>query len=236
MCSTSPANVPTFLSSVLSPTTSVLAVYHADIPLLQPLLGSTSNYTPSPLSTLLYIATTILRVSCFSHEIAKKKARDKSLLEPGFGIREGRDGVIVGLQPDHSARNGIREVVVEMESRRKSGRGVREVFILTLASSNNVTPTIKSIKAGLAHITLLDDHPSFSQPVIVGVEVKEGKDGEESESTFSMGLTEKQRRDREGVVLPYFDAQKGDGPGEGGRILYDMGREDDFDEDEDDEF
>jgi len=33
------------------------------------------------------------------------------------------------------------------------------------------------------------------------------------------------------VVLPYFDAQKGGG--EGGRILYDMGEEDDFDEDED---
>jgi elongator complex protein 5 len=35
------------------------------------------------------------------------------------------------------------------------------------------------------------------------------------------------------VVLPYFDAQQGNGPGEGGRILYDMGEEDDFDEEED---
>jgi len=34
-------------------------------------------------------------------------------------------------------------------------------------------------------------------------------------------------------VLPYFDAQKGEGAGEGGRILYDMGSEDDFDEEED---
>jgi elongator complex protein 5 len=47
-------------------------------------------------------------------------------------------------------------------------------------------------------------------------------------------LTEKQRRDREGVVLPYFDAQKGEwGTGEGGRILYEMDRVDDFDEEED---
>ena len=53
------------------------------------------------------------------------------------------------------------------------------------------------------------------------------------DSTFSLGLTEKQRRDREGVVLPYFDAQKDEGMGEGGRILYDMGIEDDFDEEED---
>ena len=44
-------------------------------------------------------------------------------------------------------------------------------------------------------------------------------------------------------MLPYFDAQKlgsgigaggdGEGVGEGGRILYDMGSEDDFDEEED---
>jgi elongator complex protein 5 len=53
------------------------------------------------------------------------------------------------------------------------------------------------------------------------------------EATFNLGLTEKQRRDREGVVLPYFDAQVEVGGGEGGRILYEMGREDDFDEEED---
>lgn len=53
------------------------------------------------------------------------------------------------------------------------------------------------------------------------------------DSTFSMGLTEKQRRDREGIVLPYFDAQEDVGGGEGGRILYEMGREDDFDDEED---
>lgn len=39
-------------------------------------------------------------------------------------------------------------------------------------------------------------------------------------------------------MLPYFDAQRGDGEGRdggggGGRILYDMGVEDDFDDEED---
>jgi len=57
-------------------------------------------------------------------------------------------------------------------------------------------------------------------------------------TTFNLGLTEKQKRDRENVVLPYFDAQKDGGaagPGDGGRILYDMGTEDreDFDDEED---
>ena len=55
-------------------------------------------------------------------------------------------------------------------------------------------------------------------------------------ATFELGLSAKQRRDREGVVLPYYDAQQREGGaagGEGGRILYEMGVEDDFDEEED---
>ncbi len=64
---------------------------------------------------------------------------------------------------------------------------------------------------------------------------KEDGGGSGMETTFSLALSQKQRQDREGVVLPYFDAQRWEGGvGEGGRILYQMGAEDDFD-DEDDE-
>lgn len=75
---------------------------------------------------------------------------------------------------------------------------------------------------------LLDDHPLYRRE-----EEPSEAENQEPDSTFDLGLTERQRREREGVVLPYFDAQKGGGPGEGGRILYDMGEEDDFDEEED---
>lgn len=119
-----------------------------------------------------------------------------------------------------------------MEYRRKSGRGVREVYFLphptTIASSVPVKET-----AGAANhrfretVILLEDHPLYRRPERESV--MEGEEG--MDVTFELGLTEKQRRDREGVVLPYFDAQKGGG--EGGRILYDMGVEDDFDEEED---
>jgi elongator complex protein 5 len=54
---------------------------------------------------------------------------------------------------------------------------------------------------------------------------------EEISTTFKLDLSEREREARDKVVLPYFDAQKGEG--EGGRILYEMGREDDFDEEED---
>jgi elongator complex protein 5 len=76
---------------------------------------------------------------------------------------------------------------------------------------------------------LLEDHALYrTREERFEAVVGEGGDA----ATFEMGLTEKQRRDRDGVVLPYYDAQSGGG-GDGGRILYDMGEEDDFDEEED---
>ncbi len=90
--------------------------------------------------------------------------------------------------------------------------------------------------SAIGDFTLLEDHPLYSH-ISAGEATASDRD-EEPETTFSLGLTEKQKRDRENVVLPYFDAQKeggAAGPGEGGRILYDMGEEDreDFDDEED---
>ena len=114
--------------------------------------------------------------------------------------------------------NDKRACVVEMEHRRKSGRGVEEWFFL---------PEVN----GSGGVVLLEDQELYRRS-----DDREGRsDGVEARvelATFELGLTAKQRRDREGVVLPYFDAQKGEGGG-GGRILYDMGVEDDFDEEED---
>lgn len=128
--------------------------------------------------------------------------------------------------------NGAEGLVLEMEHRRKSGRGVREWYYLPLHSS--ATPTSTSAEStasgkGRESVILLEDHPQYGKrdESIEGGAARDAEAG----STFELGLTEKQRLDREGVVLPYFDAQKGGG--EGGRILYDMGSEDDFDEEED---
>lgn len=103
--------------------------------------------------------------------------------------------------------------------RRRSGRAVAERFILSPSPNQ---------KGGGANLSLLADHPLFAP------QKDTESDGEAmADTTFNLGLTEKQRNDREGIVLPYFDAQTEVGGGEGGRILYDMGREDDFDDEED---
>ena len=220
------ANLPVFLSSLISPSMSLLAMYHQDVPLCVP---HDLAHNPHPLPLLKYLATAILTLHSFSHVLARKSARDRSLTEPVFGISEEIEGVIQGL-----GSNEPRGVVLEMEYRRKSGRGVREWFFLPSITSTSTTPSTAARTKEIA--ILLEDHPLYRHVLANGTEEGGGGkrgEGEGMTSTFNLELTEKQRRDREGVVLPYFDAQREDGVGEGGRIIYEMGEEDDFDEEED---
>ncbi|RAL08323.1 Elongator subunit IKI1 [Aspergillus homomorphus CBS 101889] len=219
-------NVSSFLSLFLMPQSptaskaevSLVVTFHQDVPSPPPL----SHYIPTPLSMLTYLATTIIRLHSFSHILAQKAARDRSLVAPVFGLEEEQDGVLLGRLDRPVGNESAQGVVLELEHRRKSGRGVLEWYVLPPAS-RYPPQYAKEI------VTLLDDHPLYRPPQ----EPDYGAGEEEPESTFELRLTERQRKDREGVVLPYFDAQQGDGPGEGGRILYDMGEEDDFDEEED---
>ncbi|KAM0285173.1 hypothetical protein ACHAQH_001602 [Verticillium albo-atrum] len=218
LATASPHDLPGFFSSILSPATSLLAAYHTDVPLLLP--PSVSEYEPHPLTTLTHLATALLRLTALPQETARQKARDRSLQDPEFGLAEGREGVLVGLKGDPRSADH-RAAVLDMELRRRSGRAVRERFVLYPA------------RAGApSRVGLLAEHPAFAPRG--EDEDRAGGEGEgQPESTFSLGLTEKQRKDREGIVLPYFDAQTDIGAGEGGRILYEMGREDDFDDEED---
>ncbi|KAH6611351.1 elongator complex 5 [Trichoderma cornu-damae] len=209
-----------FLSGLITPVVSIVAVYHTDVPVILP--KSSSEYEPDPLALLCHLATAILTLSNLRQDIERQKARNRSVAEPEWGLGEGREGVLIGLAPKGSRPEDRGGVVISMEMRRRSGRAVDENFILMPAAPGAAT-------SGLGKLCLLADHAVFAKP-----EAEQGQEGEEQpESTFDLGLTEKQRRDREGIVLPYFDAQTDIGAGEGGRILYEMGREDDFDDEED---
>lgn len=211
--------LPALLSSFISPTTSLLAVYHTDSPVPS---RQGDAYSPSSVTLLTYLATTIITTHSFSHVRARKAARERSHVPPSFGLSEGTEGVVQGL-----GANGREGLVLEMEHRRKSGRGVKEWYFLPSSSDKATTSSTKSHRET---VILLEDHPLYrsAPPEEAG---GDAANGGESETTFELGLTEKQKRDREGVVLPYFDAQNGGV--EGGRILYDMGSEDDFDDEED---
>lgn len=219
--STAGHNLPALLSSFISPTTSVVATYHTDIPDAEIVAGAGSAYSPSTLTLLRYFATTVITTHALHHVIAKKAARERSHVEPAFGLEEDVDGVLQGV-----GANGSDGLVLEMEHRRRSGRGVRQWYFMPCKPADASGTTGSAVFDET--IILLEDHPSYAKR-------QEDVDGEagggHADSTFELGLTQKQRLDREGVVLPYFDAQNGGG--DGGRILYDMGEDDDFDEEED---
>ena len=219
-------NLSSYLSSLLQPPRqspetriSLVAVYHTDVVFDTP----STPYSPSPLSLLLYLATTIIIVHSLPILLTEKAARDRSLGAPAFGLAEEAEGILIGLKPyTKSLKAPDRGIVLELEHRRKSGRGVHEWYFLPAIVKQASTP-----QAFKESVVLLDDHPLFRK-------AKEEMSEEELAGlTFELGLTERQRLERDGVVLPYFDAQKDSGPSEGGRILYEMGVEDDFDEEED---
>ena len=218
LSSSAASNMANFLSSIITPTLSIVGVYHTDVPIILP--KSFNEYEPHPFTILCHSATAILRLSSLRQEIHRQKARNKALVEPEWGLKEGREGVLVGLCPKSNEDDAAAGLVLGMELRRPSGRTVTERFILSLPPKGT---------SSIGKLLLLTDHPMFSTPT------NGADDGEEDEpeSTFNLGLTEKQKKDREGIVLPYFDAQTDIGAGEGGRILYEMGREDDFDDEED---
>lgn len=209
-----------------------MSTYHLDVPLTSTL--TTNEYHPDPLKLLAHLATAVLHVKSLPLALERHRAALRSKEEPRWGIAEGREGVLMGLMPQEWSRHD--GVVVEADLRRRSGRSLMETYV--------VSPGQDSGKVGgmpTAAVGLFKDHPLVSalkQDVMGGwpSQGQEGKEGDvdgEMETTFSLGLTEKQRRDRDAVVLPYFDAQTDVGGGEGGRILYEMGREDDFDDEED---
>ena len=280
LAATYSSSLPAILGSLLrTPAISIVGVYHTDVPLSPSFSSSSSSsdgdnpYGPEPLTLLMHLATAVLTASSLHQTLERKRARDRSLQEPEFGIREGREGVLVGLRPRQHPQSGSGSssggsggvggggerdlqlqssrqggLVLNMELRRRSGRSVSETFVFVpgppaVAASVTQTPTAQaaaqpsSLLAGTGRIMLLADHPLFNTVMGGGREGHDDGTGgngvEQTESTFNLGLTDKQRQDREGIVLPYFDAQSDIGAGEGGRILYEMGREDDFDDEED---
>jgi len=205
---------------------TLVGVYHYDILPTQDARPETT-YAPEPLELVKYMATSIITCKSFAHCLAAKAAKERSLPEPTHGLLQGAEGIVQCLEA-----NDDRGIVLEAEFRRKSGRPEGETYFLPAWSEDNYHHPKPGQEFGTLKqeiIVLLDQVPEYASPEIVG---QVNAAGDEIESTFNLGLTDKQKQAREGVILPYFDAQKGEG-GEGGRILYDMGSEDDFDEEED---
>ncbi|CUS11538.1 unnamed protein product [Tuber aestivum] len=221
LSTTHPQSLTLFLSSLLTPGMVLLGVYHLDQPVPSPSSSSSPHTGPQPLTLLRYLSTTLVTTHSLPHVLLRKRHKDVSLPPPMWGLDEGVEGVLVGLGSNA-------EMVIEMEYRRKSGRAVLEWFVIGEGKGKE--------GAGKDEVILLEDHPLWR----VSEKVRKGEAGEQEESngidgvTFELGITERQRRVREGVQLPYMDAQREGGIGGGGAILFTPEKEvDDFDEEED---
>ncbi|KAH6642419.1 Elongator subunit Iki1-domain-containing protein [Boeremia exigua] len=204
---------------------TLVGVYHQDT---IPDQDTHKAYAPQPLELFKYMATTVVTCKSFAHVLAAKAAKERSLPEPTHGLLQGAEGIVQCLHA-----NDPRGIVIEAEFRRKSGRPESESYFLRAARVSDYNAPLAGMAFGTLRqefVTLLDQVPGYNNKELTGLVDAAAS---EMESTFSLGLTDKQKQAREGVVLPYLDAQKGEGAGEGGRILYDMGEEDDFDEEED---
>lgn len=204
---------------------TLIGVYHQDT---IPDQAAHKAYAPQPYDLFKYMAMTVITCKSFAQVLAAKAAKERSLPEPTHGLLQAAEGVVQSLDA-----NDHRGIVFEAEFRRKSGRPESETYFLRPALRSDYNAPLLGMTFGtlrLEFVTLLDQVPAYSSSANMGRVIAAA---DEIESTFNLALTEKQKQAREGVVLPYFDAQKGEGAGEGGRILYDMGEEDDFDEEED---
>lgn len=203
-------NLPDTLSDIGGPRTRLVLTCHDGNDDYNEL--SQGYYVPKPIQILEYMATTVMRVFPLSQVLARKIANNHSKAEPSFGIDANVEGIVVG-----TGANSKKGLVAEIEYRRMSGRAVRLAFILN-PSSDLSKPS---------DLILSQEHPDL---VTISDDLTIDNGGHH-ESTFELGLTQEQRSARDSVILPYFDAQTGSG--DGGKILYDMDREDDFDEEED---
>lgn len=150
--------------------------------------------------------------------LTQKKRADKALPPKRFawweeGEGEVEEGLVVPL-----GSNNLSEFVVDIEARRKSGRGVGGLVVMRKKGEEWVAEAVETVEGWKAEVNMKMD-----------TNVEE----EGFSTTFDLSLTDEQKKKRDEVELPYFDAQKEGGDNRGGRIVYVPEKVDDWDEEED---
>jgi elongator complex protein 5 len=98
---------------------------------------------------------------------------------------------------------------VELVHSRRSGRAIVASYLLNV-KTHEINYIVKSTATQEEDESLLTDLTSFN-----------------------LSMTEKQRRDKENVELPYLQAQEvGQGGAQGGAIIYHFEKDDDYDEED----
>jgi elongator complex protein 5 len=178
---------------------TLIGVYHRDT---IPSTPTASTYAPAPLDLFKYLATTIITVKSLAHVLAAKAARTRSLPEPTHGLLQSAEGVIQCLNA-----NDTRGIVLSAEFRRKSGRSESENYFLRPSRASDYNAALPGMAVGTLKkefVVLLDQVPAYANGAVIGLVgagADDGVDKDQMESTFKLGLTDKQRAVREEVVM-----------------------------------
>lgn len=184
------------LFSLISNTTSVVAIYHSNLTSKSETAStlSTSHY-PDTLSLLNYFATSLLTVSPLSdpnampHDVEK---HNKQVSE--WDVPLGLNGTVFE---------------VSLDLRRKSGRGITVSYLVD-SDTHKVTLDNRRAAETVDEQGLLKDL-----------------------TTFNLTTSEKNKTAKDNVELPFLTSQQyGDGGVQGGAIVYQYEKDDDYDEED----
>jgi elongator complex protein 5 len=154
------------------------------------------------------MSTSLLRVSSIGQHALKMEAESRAQPNP-IHLDLAKDGVVSSMRSNTSGR-----LIVELENRRKSGRSTLEKCTLDL-TQGIIEPF----------------HP-------VPSENKQDVEALDFGATFNLGISDRQRESKDGVVLPHFNAQEihlSERCGNDDEIEYTLDVVDDFDDEEDEE-
>ncbi|KAH3899304.1 related to Elongator complex protein 5 [Saccharomycodes ludwigii] len=200
-----------FIQAIFSPHTTLCVVYHKDIDENEnhtnnPLYHQKhmQSYYPNTLKLLKYIATNIFET--FPNLDTNKYVADEEELEACLN-----DKFIVprGL-------NNYQSYNLTLTNKRKSGRSLIFEFVIDSKTHSyiNYSDYVRDRKQDRATIS---DTSMNNQDMFNGL------------TTFNLNISDKQKRAKEQVELPYLEAQNFNS---GGAIVYEFEKDDDYDEED----
>ncbi|KAK5778903.1 Elongator subunit IKI1 PWA37_001196 [Arxiozyma heterogenica] len=192
-----------FIGSIASPSVTIIAIYHRDVP--ESLIFNQSDNDlldnyPSSLELLQFMATTILEISPILPNSVHDHHELSDMLEV-FNIPRGLNNSVFSLL---------------LVNRRKSGRSLKYNFQIDSKKHEYILMNKKDNNTD----TNNDNNSS-------GLETPEMLQGL---TTFNLTTSEKQKRAKEQVNLPFLEAQQYGSSG--GAIVYEYEKDDDYDEED----
>lgn len=207
-----------FITSIASQHSTLLAVYHKDIP-EQATLPHTHlqgyNYVenyPSAKTLLQFVATTILDIEPIHNDNNGSSNNDTGY--PRGGIDE--ETLLFNLDKLSIPRGlNTPKFIVKFINRRRSGRSVHYVLEVD-TEKHDYIPVIKGGK---------DDSEANGE----GTQGRETPEMLQHLTTFKLGTTARQKEAKDQVALPFLEAQSFN---VGGAIVYEYEKDDAYDEED----